>query len=331
MRLSIRSTKPTSLHLWRQVGTSENHDDLYFPSGGRRIIFSCITFFPDPNEDFLLYLMLAGIRNQPGLYVTTQKQLFDRISMAKLLEMVFRNTPKLPSSVNDIAPSFAYHEALVCASFFSACNAGSLRGCTLEELVARFVSELITTPKTNFRKLTLVDKVPLKGDFFAQFVFPFDTELPREVYEALNASQLSRPAKEQSVDAVTFRPDGTGTNRFQVLVEAKSTTKSEYVRTRIKEALERQDSHAKVSFIVVDKVAFNDLAFTPEQFQVLDRSKKEGKKWAKGEHLDARVFFVDIGERNEIILQAIDGKPREATAERVIFVISRTHIDSKSK
>jgi hypothetical protein len=73
------------------------------------------------------------------------------------------------------------------------------------------------------------------------------------------------------------------------------------------------------------------LAFTPEQFQVLDRSKKEGKKWAKGEHLDARVFLVDIGERNEIILQAIDGKPREATAERVIFVISRTHIDSKSK
>jgi len=63
---------------------------------------------------------------------------------------------------------------------------------------------------------------------------------------------------------------------------------------------------------------------------VLDRSEKEGNRWAKGEHLDARVFFVDIEGPNRIILQAIDGKPRGATAERVIFVISRTHINSKS-
>ena len=331
MRLSVRVDKPTSLHLWREEIISGTHDNLYFLSANEKIMFSCTSFFPDPNEDFLLYLMLAGSRKQPGLYVKGSKMQFERISMAKLLQTVFDNTPKLPSSVYDIAPSYDYHEALVCSAFFTACNSGSLRGCTLEELVARFVSELMIPPGTNYRALTLDDKVPLKGDFHAQFAFPFDTELPRAVYEALNASQLSRPAKEQCVDAIIYKPDGSGTISYQVLVEAKSTTKSQYVRTRIKDALERQDSNARVSFIVVDKVVSKELKFKPEELKLLDRSKKEGNHWAKGEHLDARVIFVELYGPNKLVLRALDGKPLAETAERVIFVISRAHINTQSE
>jgi len=328
MRLSIRATEPISLYLWRDEAISGDRDDLYWLSVGKRITFSCTTFFPDPKEDFLLYLMLAGTREQPGLYVKTKEESLVRISMAKLLQMVFPNNAKLPSSINDIGPPFGYHEALVCASFYSACNAGTLRGCTLENLVARFVSELLTPSETHYSELALVDKIPLKGEFFSQFAFPFDTELPLEVYDALNALQLSRPAPKQSVDAVTYKPDGSGgTISYQVLVEAKSTTQAKYVRTRIMDALERQDSNAKVSFIVFDKVSFKDLKFKPEELKLLDSSKQEGQSWAKGEY--ARVFFVDIEKPNKIFLRAIDGNPCGETAERVIFVISRTHINSK--
>ena len=215
-------------------------------------------------------------------------------------------------------PSYDYHEALVCSAFFAACNSGSLRGCSLEELVGRFVSELITPRETNYSALKLDDKVPLKGEFVAHFAFPFDTELPQEVYETLNALQLSRSTNEQSVDAATYKPDGSGTIRYQVLVEVESTASVECVQARIREALARKDSSAKVSFIVVKNFAFKDLEFKQEKLKVRYRSKKG----AKGGNSDARVFFVEINGSKKLVLRAIDGKPYEEVSERVIFVIS---------
>ncbi len=132
----------------------------------------------------------------------------------------------------------------------------------------------------------------MKGEFFSRYAFPFDTELPLEVYDALNALQLSRPAPKQSVDAVTYKPDGSGgTISYQVLVEAKSTTQAKYVRTRIKDALERQVSNAKVGFIVIDKVPFKDLKFKPEKLKVLDRSKRKESNGQKVKSL-MLVFFL---------------------------------------
>jgi hypothetical protein len=317
-RLSIRIDKPSSLHLWCSVGFTGSHNDLFFLSAGERIMFPCTSFLPDPNEDFLLHLMLTGSRKQPGLYVKGSRKLFERISMAKLIESVFANTPKCPSSVYNIAPSYDYHEALVCSAFFAACNSGSLRGCSLEELVGRFVSELIKPRETNYSALTLDDKVPLKGEFVAHFAFPFDTELPQEVYETLNALQLSRSTNEQSVDAATYKPDGSGTIHYQVLVEVESTASVECVQARIREALARKDSNPKVSFIVVKNFGFKDLEFKQEKLKVRYRSKKG----EKGENSDARVFFVEINGSKKLVLRAIDGKPYEEVSERVILVIS---------
>ena len=61
-------------------------------------------------------------------------------------------------------------------------------------------------------------------------MFPFDPELPNIVFIASNAVQLSLPAKEQSVDAVVYIRDCLGTICYQVLAEAKSTTKRGYVK-----------------------------------------------------------------------------------------------------
>ena len=167
----------------------------------------------------------------------------------------------------------------------------------------------------------------MRGNWRASFAFPFDTEINREVHELLGTVQTSRPANDQSVDAVTYIRDSSGRIRFQVLVEAKSTTNS--VQDRITHALRCQDSDAKVSFIVTDKSPDDTMQFNPEEFYVLDRSKKVGKTWRKGKRLDARVFFVEINESSKVVLRAIDGKPKGKTAERVIFVISRNEIDRR--
>jgi len=273
--------------------------------------------------------MLAGSEKQPGLYVSGNTGTLVRTSVFKLLQVVFDRNTKLPPSVNDIAPSYGYHEALVCSAFFVACNAGSLHGCSLEELVTRFVSELIAPRTSHYPELGIVEKIPFDGDFIARFAFPFDTELPQMVYEALNAVQLTRPAKDQSVDAAAYRPDRSGKICYQVFVEAKSTTKRGYVKERIQMALERQDSNAKVSFIVVDKNPDKDLRFQIDRIPVLNRSEKHGRKWALGEPLDARVFSVEVDESHKVVLRAIDGKSQGASAEHLIFVICLTEISRR--
>ena len=101
-----------------------------------------------------------------------------------------------------------------------------------------------------------------------KFVFPIDADLPSEVHEVLESAKTSMPAEKMSVNAVVIGPDMTS---YEIMVEAKANIDSTYVRSKLSDALERQDKDAKVSFIVSDKVLENKLIFTPEEFEILNR------------------------------------------------------------
>ncbi len=331
MRMSIRHREPTFVMLWRKTGLISGRDVLQFrDADNEHHNFSCTSFFPDTSEDFLFYLVLAGSRKLPGLEVFDGREIRRRVSVAKLLNTVFTSNKKLPVSVNDVVPSFAYHEALVCAAFFTACNSGSLGGCSLEELLTRFVAELMVSFNSSYPALTIVDKIPLAGEEFrARFVFPFDTQLPNEVHQILHTAHASRPATGECVDVVTFVPSESARKSYEVMVEAKSTTKPEYVKERVKLALNRQDSNAKVSFIVVDKNPDKDMMFNPEDFRVLNRTVKVGRQFEKGASLSARIFLVDIDDTLKVVLTPIDGQSRDTVADRVIFVICLASINGR--
>jgi hypothetical protein len=336
MRLSCNYERPSFLTLFRETGKMDEKDILHFiDSNNDKHLFSCITFFPDPTEDFLFYLVLTGSNAQPGLVVLDEKRIPQRISVAKLVQKALNHRQNISiSSKNDLVPSFANHEAIVCAAFYTACNAGSLSGCSLEELVTRFVAELIIPPgNTLYPNLTIVDPIRWNGHFRANFLFPFDARMPLEVYEVLKTTaQASRPAKEESVDAVTFVPTRSKKRTYSVLVEAKSTTKPRYVKGRIKQALQRQDTDAKICFIVVDKNPDKDIKFNPDEFQALNRERKRGRTWEKSGFLNARVFRVHVDESYKVVLRPIDGKPMKALlADRLIFVICLEEINRHFK
>jgi hypothetical protein len=78
------------------------------------------------------------------------------------------------------------------------------------------------------------------------------------------------------------------------MVEAKSNRDSKYARSKVVDALKRQDKDAKVSFIVSDKIPENKSIFTPEEFEILNRREKKGKKFAKDGTLFTRIFYVTI-------------------------------------
>ena len=333
MRMTIRSASPSFLILKRFPGPVRTKDVLYYhdsnsPGG---CIFSCTSFFPDPREDFLLYLVLAGSKAEPGLRVagsaSGSTQLLSRISVAKLVNFVFAGCRKLPSSVSDLLPSFAEHEAVVCAAFYTACNAGGLSGCSLEELVTRFVAELAAPRDCLYPQLGTVEKIPWSGEFTARFAFPFDTELPIQVHDILKSVQTMRPPNSECVDAVTYTPNKSGQKVYEVLVEAKASTKPDYVKSRIEKALKRQDANAKISFIVVDKNVDENVQFDTSKYQCLDRSKKVGREFAKGDTLEARVFLVDLDKSKNVILKAIDGQSNDAVSDRVIFVLDVKRIN----
>jgi len=331
VRMTTRHASPAFLTIKRRPGDVRGKDVLYYTesnSPGR--IFSCTSFFPDPREDFLLYLVLAGSKAEPGLRVAGSapgSELFPRISVAKLVNLVFEGCPKLPSSVSNLLPSFAEHEAVVCAAFYTACNAGGLSGCSLEELVTRFVAELAAPGDCLYPQLGTVDKIPWSGEFTARFAFPFNTELPIEVHETLKSVKTDRPDNREYVDAVTYMPKKSGEKTYEVLVEAKASTKPDYVRSRIENALQRQDANAKISFIVVDKNVDANMRFDTSKYQYLDRSKKGDRKSKKGDTLEARVFLVDLDKTNKVILKAIDRQSEDAVADRVIFVIDVKRIN----
>ena len=136
--------------------------------------FTCRTFFPDVEEDFLLYLAIAGSSDEPGLRLRTRSSSSDRISVAKLVYQARSKEQDAPQSKNAPTPKDEYHEALVCAAFAFACCAGPLGGFCLGELVARYVAELVIPTSVNYPKLELVDRIEWGGKFRGKFVFPFD-------------------------------------------------------------------------------------------------------------------------------------------------------------
>jgi hypothetical protein len=175
--------------------------------------------------------------------------------------------------------------------------------------------------------LKSVDRIPLRRKFRSQFAFPFDTSLPLAVHQVLKSVQTSRPSAQECVDAVTYFPNDSGKKRYEVLLEAKSTIDEEYLRSRIRAALQRQDSNARVSFIVVDKHPRKGLQFDISDIRVLDRSRRVNRRFAKGSLLNARVFLVNIDASRKVFLDPIDGQPRNEAAESVIFVISLSMIN----
>ena len=310
MAMKIKKEVPTFLSLERRPSDLIGNDHLYIFKS--EIEFHCRSFFPDPTEDFLFYLVLAGSQDKPGLSLLDSKKKRQRISVAKLINSVIRMSPNLPQSKNHQMPIYEYHEALVCAAFYAACNAGQLCGCSLEELVTRFVAELLTPKNRNFPDLKPVDPIPLGSTFQSRFAFPFDTSLPLAVHQVLGSVEISRPSAQECVDAGTYLSDDSGNKSYEVLLEAKSSIDEKYLSRRIRAALERQDSNAKVGFIVVDKYPRKKL-----RYDISDSL--------------ARVFLVNIDGTRKVFLDPIDGKHPNEKADSVIFVISLSMINQSYK
>ena len=135
-------------------------------------------------------------------------------------------------SQNAILPRYNEHEALVCAAFLTACNAGALTGHSLEELLTRFVSELII-PNGNqsYPELEVVSPINWNGTFTGKFVFGYGSDLPRDVHEALGTTQSARPPNSMSVDAVVFDSD---LESYKIIVEAKTSNSNKNLEQRIK-------------------------------------------------------------------------------------------------
>ena len=102
------------IELYREYGNIGGHDELFYKTNvlakaaNRR--FDCATYFPDPADDFLLYLVLAGTALAPGLRVRnsecSQGTKPDRISTAKLWRKVFHKPqPRPPSPRRPLCPT----------------------------------------------------------------------------------------------------------------------------------------------------------------------------------------------------------------------------------
>ena len=274
--LSCKDPRPSFLMLLRAY--TPLGDNLYYiGENGVRATFTCTTFFPDPSEDFLLYLVLVGSVAFPGLYVSNNEQRSHRVTVASLCYEVFKRNKKVPLSVNDIGPEYKYHEAVVLAAFYAACNSGRLSGCSLEELVTRYVAELVTTTQP-YPQLKTVSKLPWTDRFKVKFALPYDTTLPSNVLQLLGATLLTRPPKEQRADGASISLDKSGNVLFDILLEAKSIIDSSYVEGHVDEALRCQDSNARLSFIVVNKDAVNGFKVDPSKIKMVDRNKKQGRK-----------------------------------------------------
>ena len=117
---------------------------------------------------------------------------------------------------------------------------------------------------------------------------------------------------------------------LKVLVEAKSTTQvgPAGVSAAVQCALRRQDSSAKVSFIVVNKTLTGVKNFKLSKFKLLNRSKKEGNKFAESvtSLSSARLFRLVI-DNKKVVAIPMDNKTSK-TATRLIFLISRDDINN---
>ena len=317
---------PSFIRLIRKAGTSDRDAKLFLETD-LSYEFRALTFFPNPQNDFLLYLGLAGSCKYPGLIYRDVNLGFDkRISAAKLVNDIFPNhRPRVPGSANVKMPEFSLHEMVVCAAFMTACNSGALSGMTLEELVTRFVAELINSHDQDHVKLKTVAEIAWaeSTSFRGQFMWPYDTEMPTEIDELLNTVHATRPANSLQFDAATYKRSGDSRKGFKVLVEAKSTLNRSGVRNAVEAALARQDSKAKVGFIVIDHSVkdledFRNL----DNFRVLNREQRDGNSWKEGGSLGkARFFNVKIDSSKQVVLEPKDGKTARS-ATRLIFLIS---------
>ena len=124
-----------------------------------------------------------------------------------------------------------------------------------------------------------------------------------------------------SVDAVTFNTGSPSPNHYNVMVEAKSTTNpGKNAIGLINYALVRQDTNAKVSFIVIDKSPPNYTKIVKE-IVALNRSEKEEGKWAKVALPEARLLLVDVDYKlARVLLESLDGKDG-TPGDQVIFII----------
>jgi hypothetical protein len=121
------------LTLSRLPGNKGGQAELYFNLNDRQRKWECLTYFPQPTEDFLLYLGLAGSVEYPGLMVA--RQTFDtsqpdtkvRISAAKLIGLVVGKSGAIQSA-NATSRDWERLEMIVRAAFMTACNSGPLSG-----------------------------------------------------------------------------------------------------------------------------------------------------------------------------------------------------------
>ena len=264
--------------LWRRPGLIEGKDELYFKMIGCDRQFICSTYFPTPTDDFLLCLCLAGSSEFPGLRLfkrAGEGKVEIRMSASNLLKRVLNMSPviKSPSATS---PNWEQDEMIVCASFLTACNAGKLSGCSLEEFLSRFVSELLAPDDHDYVTLGKVDEIKWSGSFHALFMWPYNTRVPAAVNKILNTTESTRPPNLQMFDAGTFVETGaSGDICLKCLVEVKSSISPDNLRTKIHDALARQDSLAKVSFIVVDASIKHLRDFSLRNYAVLNRAQRD--------------------------------------------------------
>jgi hypothetical protein len=202
-----------------------------------------------------------------------------------------------------------------------------------EEFLTRFLSELTSINREGYVELKTVDLIKWSGSYKAQFIWPYNAKLPTAVSQLLNVVGATRPPNSQKFDAGTFAAcPGSDAVALKCLVEVKSSTSGK-LRSDINDALERQDSLARVSFIVVERSITGLQTFNLDDYRVLNRGmvEEKTKQFAKGEDLkNARLFKVEIDDQKKVKLIGLDGKTLE-TADRLIFLISRQDITAQSQ
>ena len=346
------------LDLLRKPGKG-GQDYLFFQLGEgpqvQSIPFFCSTYFPKLEDDFLLYLVLAGSLRKPGLHVhdtnsnspsLTQKHprldlcdgkettgirrrpdLKTRISAAQLIRRrwLMKDISHLQSS-NAVMPDHSLGEMIAAAAFMTASNCGAITGCGLEEFVTRFVMELVTHDFEDFVELQSVDKIKWAGEFTAQFIWPFDSGISPVLNEILTTVESTRPPNRLKFDAGTFErvhsvfaPEAE-LRKLKTLLEVKTSTKLKTERSQVEAALKRQDAHARVSFIVVQKSVKNMRPFSLKTFKPVIRSKIEGSQQDQ-DLREARLVRVTVDSNLKICLVDLS----ESTCpnpNRLIFLIS---------
>ncbi len=130
-----------------------------------------------------------------------------------------------------------------------------------------------------------------------------------------------RPSNRDMFDAGTIVRTRTEENHdtIKCMLEVKSSTKA--VRVGINKALERQDSNANVSFIVVAGTLSRLRSFNLVNFSVRDRSVRVDDKFPDGISLtDSQLLKVQVDKTKRVTLTSLAKEKPEAN--RVIFVIS---------